>query len=46
MRDVVYFDGHGATDRLLVLGIYATLGTIGAIIMGRLRAPAGPTSAS
>lgn len=46
MRDVVYFDGHGATSTLLVLGIYATLGTIGAIVVYRLRPRAGPTSGS
>jgi hypothetical protein len=46
MRDVVYFDGRGATGPLLVLGIYAVLGTIGAIVVFRLRARAGPASAA
>lgn len=46
MRDVVYFDGHGAAGTLLVLGIYAILGAIGAVTIDRLRARAGPTTAS
>lgn len=43
MRDVVYFHGYGATRALIVLGIYAVLGTILAIITDRIRAaaPAG-----
>jgi hypothetical protein len=46
MRDVVYFDGHGATGTLLVLGLYAALGTIGAIVVHRLRARAGARDAA
>jgi hypothetical protein len=46
MRDVVYFDGHGATGTLVVLAVYATLGAIGAITVYRLQTRAGPTTAS
>jgi len=37
MRDVVYFHGYGATRALIVLGIYAALGAILAIITDRIR---------
>jgi hypothetical protein len=37
MRDVVYFHGYGATRALIVLGTYAVLGTILAIITDRIR---------
>ncbi len=40
MRDVVYFHGYGATRALIVLGIYAALGAILAIITDRIRAGA------
>jgi hypothetical protein len=40
MRDVVYFHGYGATRALIVLGSYAALGAILAIIAGRIRAGA------
>jgi hypothetical protein len=46
MRDVVYFSGHGAASALLVLGIYAILGVIGAIAVHSLRARAEATTAS
>jgi hypothetical protein len=46
MRDVVYFDGHRAGGTLVVLGIYAILGAIGAIAVYKFRARAGPTTAS
>jgi hypothetical protein len=51
MRDVVYFNGYGATRALVVLGIYAVLGAILAIIADRIRTrapaatPAAPASA-
>jgi hypothetical protein len=44
MRDVVYFHGYGATRALIVLGIYAGLGAILAIIAGRIRAGAPAAS--
>ncbi len=37
MRDVVYFHGYGATRALIVLGSYAALGAILAIITDRIR---------
>jgi hypothetical protein len=37
-RDIVYFHGYGATRSLLVLGGYAVLAAVGAIIVDRLRA--------
>jgi hypothetical protein len=45
MRDVVYFHGYGATRGLSVLGSYAALGAIFAIIASRIRrgAPAATT---
>jgi prepilin-type processing-associated H-X9-DG protein len=46
MRNVAYFDGHGTTHALLVLGIYSILGATGAITLYRLRACAQPTTAS
>jgi hypothetical protein len=38
MRDVVYFHGYGATRALIVLGSYAVLGAILAIIADRISA--------
>jgi hypothetical protein len=48
MRDVVYFHGYGATRALIVLGSYAVLGAILAIIADRIRtgAPAVTSAAS
>jgi hypothetical protein len=48
MRDVVYFGGYGATRALVVLGSYAALGAILAIIADRIRggAPAATSVAS
>jgi hypothetical protein len=48
MRDVVYFNGYGATRALIVLGSYALLGAILAIIADRIRtgAPAATSAAS
>jgi hypothetical protein len=46
MRDVVYFNGHGAARALLVLGIYAILGVIGAIALHSLRGGAEPATTS
>jgi hypothetical protein len=43
MRDVVYFHGYGATRALIVLGSYAVLGAILAIITDRIR-PVRPLS--
>ena len=40
MRDVVYFHGYGATRPLIVLGSYAALGAILAIITDRIRSRA------
>jgi hypothetical protein len=45
MRDVVYFHGYGATRALIVLGTYAALGAILAIITDRIRTRA-PAPAS
>jgi hypothetical protein len=44
MRDVVYFHGYGATRALIVLGIYAALGAILAIIADRIRPGARPAT--
>jgi hypothetical protein len=41
MRDVVYFNGHGSSHALIVLAVYAVLGTGVAIVACRLRARAG-----
>jgi hypothetical protein len=48
MRDVVYFHGYGATRALIVLGSYAALGAILAIIADRIRtrAPAATSADS
>ena len=40
MRDVVYFNGHGMTHALVVLGLYAVLGAAVAITVSTLRARA------
>jgi hypothetical protein len=45
MRDVVYFHGHGMTHALLVLGIYAVLGTTVVFTVHALRARPNPGSA-
>jgi hypothetical protein len=45
MRDVVYFHGYGATRALIVLGSYAALGAILAIIADRIR-PGAPAATS
>lgn len=47
MRDVVYFHGYGATRALIVLGSYAALGAILAIIADLIRtgAPAATSGA-
>jgi hypothetical protein len=39
MRDVVYFHGHGSTHALIVLALYAVLGSGIAMIAYRLRGP-------
>jgi hypothetical protein len=36
LRDVVYFNGHGSTDPLIVLGLYAVLGAAVALLAARL----------
>src|SRR4051794_21430009 len=46
MRDVVYFDGHGATNALLVLVTYAVLGAAGTIAAYRLRGRHRPAPAA
>ena len=45
MRDAVYFHGYGATRALIVLGSYAALGAILAIIADRIR-PGAPAATS
>ncbi len=44
MRDVVYFEGFGATRALLTLGTYAVVGAIAAVAVNRLRPPTMPTT--
>lgn len=44
MRDVVYFQGYGATRTLITLGLYAVLGAIAAVMVNRLRPPATAAS--
>src|SRR5207302_3997201 len=44
MRDIVYFNGHGMTHALVVLGLYAVLGAAVAVTVSTLRARARPTS--
>ncbi len=44
MRDVVYFQGFGATRALLTLGAYAVFGAIAAVMVNWLRPPAAVTS--
>jgi hypothetical protein len=46
MRDVVYFHGHGMTHALLVLSVWAVLGTIVAVTVNMLRARASSATAS
>jgi uncharacterized protein DUF3533 len=46
MRDVVYFDGHGMTRALIVLGSYAILGAIVVFTVHFLRARAKPATTS
>jgi hypothetical protein len=46
MRDVVYFHGHGMTHALVVLGLWAIVGTIVAVIVNLLRDRARPATAS
>ena len=41
LRDVVYFNAHGASHALIVLAVYAALGTSVALIAYRLRTHAG-----
>jgi hypothetical protein len=41
LRDVVYFNAHGASHALIVLAVYAALGTSVALIAYRLRTRAG-----
>ena len=40
MRDVVYFEGYGATRALLTLGTYAVVGAIAAVAVNKFRPPA------
>jgi hypothetical protein len=40
MRDVVYFNGYGATRALITLGIYALLGAVATVTVNWLRPPA------
>ena len=44
MRDLVYFDGHGSSQALIVLAVYAVLGAGVAMIAHRLRARASPAA--
>lgn len=46
MCDAVYFHGYGATRALLVLGSYAVLGGILAIMANRIRLPELPSFCS
>jgi hypothetical protein len=46
MRDVVYFHGHGMTDAILVLSIWAVVGATVVITVNMLRARARPATAS
>ena len=46
MRNVVYFHGHGMNHALLVLGAYATLGTIVVFAVHALRASTKPATVS
>jgi hypothetical protein len=46
MRDVVYFHGHGMTQALLVLGVYAVLGATVVFLVHALRARATQATAS
>ena len=46
MRDVVYFHGHGSTHALIVLALYAVLGTGVAMIAYRLRGRPGAATAA
>jgi hypothetical protein len=41
MRDIVYFHGHGSSDALIVLGVYAVLGAAVAMTAYRLRTRPG-----
>jgi hypothetical protein len=38
MRDVVYFNGHGSADALIVLSVYAVAGAAVAMVVGSVRA--------
>jgi hypothetical protein len=38
LRDVVYFNGHGSTDALIVLALYAVLGGAAAMVAAFVRA--------
>jgi hypothetical protein len=38
MRDVVYFNGHGSADGLIVLSAYAVVGATVAMVVARVRA--------
>jgi uncharacterized phage infection (PIP) family protein YhgE len=38
MRDVVYFNGHGSADALIVLSIYAVVGAAVALTVAHFRA--------
>lgn len=44
MRDLVYFNGHGSFQALIVLAVYAVLGAGVAMIAHRLRARASPAA--
>jgi hypothetical protein len=46
MRDVVYFHGHGMTNALLVLGLWAAIGAAVAVTVNILRARTRATTAS
>jgi hypothetical protein len=46
MRDVVYFHGHGMTNALLVLSLWAVLGAAVAVTVNTLRTRARATTAS
>ena len=45
MRSVVYFDGHGGSRALIVLGVYAVVGAAAAIVISIIRARPRPALA-
>jgi hypothetical protein len=46
MRDVVYFNGHGSSHALIVLAVYAIVGTAVAMAVERVRGRSEPAEAT